>query len=165
MRHQTREIAEKLIKEYGPFEKVLDVGSLASSGGTLKDLFEKTDYKGIDMRDGENVDIVVNGHNLHDVFDDETFDLVICVDTFEHDDAFWLTLEQCKRVLKKGGILFLGVPARFHPEHNHPNDYWRFMPQSMELMLDGLEVLGIDVQKDNPEHFAEDEIYGWGKKI
>ena len=42
-------------------EKTLDIGSLGVNG-SLKDLF--TDYIGLDMREGDNVDIVANGHEL-----------------------------------------------------------------------------------------------------
>ena len=58
---------EKLLlqfaKKHGPFNKVLDVGSLDVNGSVRKIL--KGQYKeivGIDMRVGEGVDIVMNAH-------------------------------------------------------------------------------------------------------
>lgn len=163
MRHQTRDLIEKLVKDHGPFTKVLDVGSLNVNGAVV-DIFPEGSYLGVDMREGDNVDRIINGHDLMEFFDPESFDLVICVDTFEHDDKFWLTLENCRKLVKPGGYLFLGVPARNCPEHDHPGDYWRFMPQSMKLFLEGFEDQFIDIQIDDHSHIAEDEIYGWGLK-
>lgn len=55
----------------------------------------------------------------------------------------------------------LGAPSRYCPEHNHPQDYWRFMPQSVEVWFKDFK---------NTEHIIdrngefEDEIYAWGQK-
>lgn len=95
MRHQTREYLDKFLESH-KVSTVLDVGSYATENGAhVKDIFERhgVAYTGCDMREGDNVDVVVNGHELTKVFDKESFDLVTCFDTFEHDDAWWLTLE------------------------------------------------------------------------
>lgn len=164
MRHQTREFVQKFLTAHeGPFRRVLDVGSL-DVNGHIRDLFPEG-YTGIDMMDGPNVDRVINGHELMDHFPKNSFDLVMCFDTFEHDDAFWATHDEMMCVLKPGGYILIGVPGRNHPEHRHPKDYWRFMPQSFEdFFLKGLEDTHMDVQTDNPDHDYEDEIYGWGRK-
>lgn len=164
MRHQSRELLAKIIEEHGPFQKVLDVGSMEVSGGKISDLFEEVDYLGIDMREADNVDQIINGHDLMESFQPDSFDLVICFDTFEHDDKFWLTMDNIKKLVKSGGWVVIGMPSRGCPEHDHPGDYWRFMPQSANLLMEGLTDIKIDVQKDAPEHQGDDEIYTWGKK-
>lgn len=163
MRTQTREYLQKFLEEHKGIKNLLDVGSLATENGAhIRDIVEKhgIKYWGVDMRQGDNVDLVVNGHELSRKID-KGWSMVVCFDTFEHDDAFWLTLKEMKKVLKKGGWLMLGFPSRYCPEHNHPQDYWRFMPQSMELMFKGFENFQMIVDKNNE---MEDEIYGWGQK-
>jgi SAM-dependent methyltransferase len=46
-----------------------------------------------------------------DCFQDEEFDLIVCNAMLEHDPFFWRSISEMKRVLKKGGILIIGVPG------------------------------------------------------
>lgn len=164
MRHQTREFVDAFLKDHGPFERVLDVGSL-DINGNLRGYFKDSTYIGVDIQAGENVDQIVDGHALVETFGEDSFDLVLCFDTFEHDSAFWVTWEQMKRVCKPGGWLLFGAPGPHCPEHNHPNDYWRFMPQAFsEVFLAGLEDPHFEVQTDDPDHQQHDEVYGRGRK-
>ena len=153
----------RLLNRFTP-TKVLDVGS-CDINGNIRHLFnKKTEYIGVDMRRGDNVDVVINGHNLLTRFKEEEFDLVVSFDTFEHDGAFWLTLEQMKKVLKPGGWIVLGFPGRNCPEHDHLRDYWRFMPQSIDILLLGYEDVEVVAQLDDPSHEKFDEIYCMGRK-
>ena len=147
MRRQTSEYVSKFLGKH-KVEKVLEVGS-RDVNGSIRCLFEDITYLGVDMIKGPNVDIVVNGHNLRTVFDPDYFDAVFCFDTFEHDDAFWLTLEQMKAVLKPGGWLVLGFPGRNCPEHDHPHDYWRFMPQCASVMMKDMKKISTEADENN----------------
>ncbi len=160
MRGQNRTLLAKLKETHGPFKKVLEVGS-REVDGSVRDIFADSDYLGIDMIDGKGVDRVLNGHDM--AFDKE-FDLVICVDTIEHDDAFWLTVENCKKAVKKGGFLCLAAPSMHCPEHDWPGDYWRFMPQSFgKIFFKDWKDVYIEEQMDNP-NTSNDEIAGYGRK-
>lgn len=164
MRHQTPTFVRQFLEKHNPKrDNVLEVGSL-DVNGNIRDLFKDNAYVGLDMRDGANVDVVGNGHDLVARFGKNKFNLVVCVDTLEHDDAFWVTVSEMKKVLKKGGWLILGVPSRRCPLHEHPSDYWRFMSHGMEVMLDGLVDTYVEVQRDAGEDSAEDEIMGYGRK-
>ncbi len=44
-------------------------------------------------------------------WEDEYFDCVISVSMLEHDPMFWLSVEQMRRVLKKGAPMIIGVPG------------------------------------------------------
>jgi len=164
MRHQTERFVQKFIKEKSFTGNVLDVGAAYMGGARLWLLFPKGKYTGLDMAEAENVDIVMNAHSMIHKLSINSYDMVMCFDTFEHDDRFWETLEGMKFVLKPGGYMLIGVPARNCPEHRHPGDYWRFMPQCQEAFYEGFDDLYIDVQKDDPNHIADDEIYMWGRK-
>lgn len=164
MRSQTRDYLKKLLDNHPEIHTCLDVGSMEAGGGRIRDLFEGKEYLGIDMRNGDGVDRVINAHDLSLYFPEESFDLVTCFDTFEHDTAFWLTLAEMKRVVKKGGWMMIGVPSRYCPEHNHPGDYWRFMPQSMKLFFEGFTNFDMILDMDGNNANMEDEVYGWGQK-
>jgi SAM-dependent methyltransferase len=116
--------------------KVLEVGSM-NINGTIRHLFDGCEeYVGLDMRPGRGVDVVAKADNIP--YDDEHFECVICCDTLEHDDAFWESMDEMKRVLKKEGLLILSVPGIGFGVHEYPSDYWRFTPSAIEIMLKGL---------------------------
>ena len=164
MRGQTREYIEKIVKKHGPFKSVLDVGSMNVSG-VIKDLIGDADYIGLDMQEGDNVDLVANAHDLKQIFPSKKFDLVVCADTLEHDDKFWLTVEGLRYVTKRGGLMFIGVPSRRCPMHRHPFDYWRFMSDGVAEWFKGFEEIETKIDYVNlGEEQTEDEIYMWGRK-
>lgn len=105
---------------------IVEIGSL-DVNGNFRDIFTGQDYVGVDMRAGPNVDIVLNAHRLREAFKARSLDVIICCDTFEHDDAFWLTLDEIHRALRRGGYFICSVPTiAFTTFHGHPEDYWRF---------------------------------------
>lgn len=162
----TIEFIEKFKKDH-PKErgKVLDVGSFDVNGNVRHLFSDFKEYVGVDMREGKNVDVVVNGHDLIKKFGKESFDVVMCFDTLEHDDKFWLTVENMRGVLKKGGWLLLGAPSLNHPRHNHPYDYYRFFDKAFEVFLGGFVDVGITEECYNTSSSDKpDQIFGIGKK-
>ena len=103
---------------------VLDVGSL-DVNGSVRAMFTNG-YVGVDMREGKNVDHVLNAHGLSAFFDLASFDAVVCCEMLEHDDAFWVSMREMNRVLKPGGRLILTTRGLGFPLHEYPDDLWRF---------------------------------------
>lgn len=125
--------------------KVLDVGSLNINGSAKDYLLDHEKYIGIDMLPGKDVDIVMNGHDLYGEFGEDVFDIVVCMNMFEHDDKFWLTLEAINDVLKKGGYFVFASPTTNFPIHKHPKDYYRFMEDSVrEVIMEGFEIIDLE---------------------
>lgn len=52
-------------------------------------------------------------------FENDKFDAVVSFDVFEHVQNLEQTLNECYRVLKRGGMLFLVFPGYFHPFEHH----------------------------------------------
>lgn len=121
---------------------VLEVGSY-NVNGSVRDYFEAHEYLGVDMRAGRGVDLVWNAHDLDGAVGDTQYDVVLCLETLEHDDAFWVTLRQLKAHLKPGGYLIITAPSFGFPEHRYPKDYWRFGTDAFEVFFEGLEVLEV----------------------
>jgi len=164
MRSQTQELVKTFVEKHPELHDVLEVGCRPAGGSeSISGLVDNRHYVGTDMQDGPGVNVVVNGHDLSTNFGEE-FDLVMCFDTLEHDDKFWLTIEEMKKVLRPGGYLLLGVPGRYCPYHEHPHDYWRFMEDGVRSFFDGMTDVWIEVQKDQVSHEFEDEIYGYARK-
>jgi len=167
----TIDFVKKFQREHPFLGKVLDVGSL-DVNGNIRDEFQEFDYTGIDMRPGKNVDKVVNGHDLKKEFKEGEFDIVVCFDTLEHDLNFWITVENIKWVLKKGGWLLVGAPSIHHPRHNHPYDYYRFTRDSfLQYIFGDMTKVFVEEQfytaKGTPDFNEDkpDQVFGWGQKL
>jgi SAM-dependent methyltransferase len=124
------EAVKTLYPEFFQGRKVLDVGSLDINGSN-RDLFDDTcEYTGIDVAEGKNVDVVSIAHE----FDapDETYDVVISTECFEHDPFFGLTLRNIARMLKRGGLFVFTCATTGRPEHGTR----RAAPESSPLSLE-----------------------------
>ena len=102
--------------EYFVGTNVLDIGSLDINGNN-RYLFEQCDYTGIDIGEGPNVDLVIEGH-LHRTDKDNKYDVVVSTECFEHDKHWELTLNNVmKNLLNKGGLFLFSCAAPGRPEH------------------------------------------------
>lgn len=105
------------------------------------------------------------------LFEDETFDTIIMNDAMEHVDNPEKTLEECFRVLKKGGHLYINFPPYYHPYGAHLSDaigfpwvHSFFSEQTLidayrklvEDLPDGKDRLGFRISKrpDGSEYFS-----------
>jgi SAM-dependent methyltransferase len=131
--------------------KTLDVGSY-SVNGNVRNLF--SDYTGLDMREGPNVDIVASSHAMP--LSDKIFDAVVCLEMLEHDDNPFQSVSEMVRVLKPSGTLVLTACGIGFPRHDFPSDYWRFTEAGLVLLMRGL----VDVKTAADV----DHVYGTGRK-
>lgn len=111
-----------------PKISLVEIGSLAVNSSVKNNLDNKIKYIGVDICEGDNVDIVLDDPYKFP-FDDESIDAIISISTFEHTEFFWLTYLEILRVLKKDGLFFLNVPSN-SKFHRHETDNWRFYPDS-----------------------------------
>jgi SAM-dependent methyltransferase len=108
---------------------VLDAG--CGSGRTMEELVDYGDVHGIEL-DPEAAELARHrGHGEVQVgrleelpWEDETFDLIACLDVIEHTADDRVTLRELRRVTKPGGWLLVTVPAyqalwSLHDEANH----------------------------------------------
>ncbi len=92
---------------------VLDCGSLDINGNN-RYLFDNSNYMGIDIVDGKNVDIVTK---VHDFIMDFHFDCVICTEMLEHDEDFAASLNAMFNFIKPGGLLLITAAGYGREEH------------------------------------------------
>ena len=137
--------------------KILDIGSFDKNGdynyGLILDE-KKWTYHGLDLKEGNNVDIIVeNAYDWKEI-EDETYDVVISGQAFEHIEFFWLTLEQVKRVLKPEGLFCIIVPSSGQV-HRNPYDCYRFNQDGMKAMAKYINFTVLETgnnAKDGPWH-------------
>ncbi len=123
---------------------IYDIGSRAVSGknGTYYNLFDENKwvYKGVDIKAGDNVDIVVKPYEWD--IEDGVADVVVSGQCIEHVEKVWLWFEQVCRIVKPGGLICVIGPTSGR-EHRHPVDCWRVLPDGMQLLckMNGMKVL------------------------
>ena len=120
--------------------KTLEIGSMNVNGSVSHHF---SDYTGLDMRPGPNVDIVSNGHDIP--FPNEHFDLVLTLETLEHDNRFWVTLLEIWRILKPGGMAIITVPNIGFQRHDYPSDYWRFTADGLKELFTWADLTPIEI--------------------
>jgi len=136
--------------------KILDVGGKETPSGTVPGIggnyenifpgctFHVLDFKTEEEGSRDSVpDIIVNGYDWP--IDDETYDVVLCGQVFEHDKFFWLTLNNIKRVLKKDGLACIVAPST-GGVHRHPIDCYRFFEDSMTAFAEYMNMELLDVK-------------------
>jgi ubiquinone/menaquinone biosynthesis C-methylase UbiE len=109
---------------------VVDFGSY-DINGTLKPIFEKHTYIGIDMCPGPNVDIVCKNESTP--FKDESADIITSSSCFEHDEFYWITFLEMCRLIKTGGYIYIQAPSNGR-YHACPQDCWRFYADSWKSL-------------------------------
>ncbi len=67
-------------------------------------------------------------------FEDEAFEVVLCTGLLEHLEEPAEALKEMKRVLKKGGRIFIGASSAFSI-HDAPHDFFHFTPYGLEYIL------------------------------
>ena len=134
--------------------EILDVGSLDTSGNNYnyKSIFNNPNwtYTGLDFEEGKNVDIVVDDiYNWFDV-SDNSYDVVVCGQLFEHLEFFWLTMAEIERVLRPGGFCCIIAPSG-GPKHGAADTYcYSFYEDGMRALAKyvNFEILHVSTNDD-----------------
>jgi len=74
-------------------------------------------------------------------FRNAQFDFVICTQVFEYLQDPGLAVAEIKRVLRKGGVLFLSAPSVFLRDND--KECWRFLPQGLRHLLREFETVEV----------------------
>ena len=129
-----------------PNARILELGTKQSIPGRSthhKDWAPQANWTLTDLEHGGDVDVVADAHKLDQAFPASSFDAVISSATFEHLQRPWIATQAIARILKPGGLLYIGTHQSF-PLHAYPHDYWRFSTEALRTLLEdaGLETLG-----------------------
>ena len=95
--------------------KVLDVGSGDINGNNRFLFHPGSEYHGNDMFQAKNVTIVCKTSTLP--FPDESFDVIVSTECFEHDPEWDASLKKISKMLKPGGLFFFTCGGEGRGEH------------------------------------------------
>lgn len=146
--------------------KILDVGSYGING-TYREIFseqEKFTYMGLDLTPGPNVDYVPSDPYKWDELADDSFDVIISGQAFEHIEFPWLSILEMKGKLKKGGLICIIAPSR-GPEHRYPVDCWRYYPDGFRALAKWANLRVLECKTNWGKSGFDDGSDQWGDTI
>ena len=98
-------------------------------------------YTGVDVGDNPHADLKIQpGERLN--FEDNTFDFVLSSQVLEHVKDVDQYMEECRRLLKPGGVLLLSTHGTWQ-FHASPYDYNRWTCMGLQYLIErsGFEVI------------------------
>ena len=103
-------------------------------GGEYAPLFSSYAVSTFDSGEMWNPDIV--GDITKTDFKDESWDVIVCVQTIEHIPNLWDLPSEIYRILKPNGYLIIDCPWNY-PYHGEPQfgDYWRITKDGMNALF------------------------------
>jgi SAM-dependent methyltransferase len=118
--------------------RVLEIGGREHPRGRV--LGPSFDYVNLDLEQSDEHTVIGDITDCPEI-PDATYDLVLSVDVFEHIDRPWRAASEIVRILKPGGLAYTSTlfSWRYHP---CPIDYWRYTPEALAFLFDGL--IGLD---------------------
>jgi SAM-dependent methyltransferase len=117
-------------------ERVLEFGS-RNINGTARTLVPDAEYVGVDISDGDGVDIVDDAATVH--IPGKKFDVVVCAEVFEHanDKTCEAIAANAANHLRKGGVFIATMAGPGREPHSavdgaelRDGEYYRNVPES-----------------------------------
>ena len=133
---------------------ILDIGSYDASdtsynyGRFLRE--DNWKYRGMDIQEGPNVDIVVSDIYNWIEIEDSSFDVVISGQAFEHMEFFWKAIKEIERILKPGGLCCIIAPSGGPKHGDADTDCYRFYEDGMSALAKyvDFEVIHVSTNAD-----------------
>jgi len=113
-------------------KRILEVGS-CNINGSVRDIvepFKPSEYIGIDVNEGNGVDVICSAEDIQSKFDLASFDGIICTEALEHVRQWWRVIEGIRLALKPGGWALLTTRSEGFPYHPFDEDNWRYSMES-----------------------------------
>lgn len=121
--------------------KILDVGS-QDINGSYRELFKGHIYIGFDTTKGINVDI-----SSWAELKDNSFDIVISGQAFEHIEDDLKAMKEIARVLKPYSFCCIIAPS-VGPKHCQP-DYRRYQPNDLRTLAEKVGLIVLETRIDS----------------
>ncbi len=109
---------------------VIEIGSL-DINGSVRQFFNDCVYIGVDVGSGPGVDVVCLGHEYG--MPDNSFDIAISCECFEHDPHYIKTLNNMIRLVKPGGLVIFSCATTGRKEHGTTNSEPQSSPLTVNL--------------------------------
>lgn len=143
---------ESVIRAIRRPRSVCEIGS-RNVNGSVRHLFPRVSYVGIDIREGDGVDIVADGATWTS---DRCFDLVLCTETLEHATDPMALARNLVALCKRGGVILVTAAAMDREPHSaidggplqEGEPYHNLMPEELQEAFSECRAVMIDERND-----------------
>ena len=128
-------------------KQVVEIGSL-NINGTVRIFFDNCYYIGLDVAEGKDVDVVCEGQKFN--APNESFDVAISCECFEHNPEWVATFRNMYRLIRPGGMILMTCATTGRAEHGTTKTTPQDSPLTIGLGWDYYKNL---TEQDFREHF------------
>lgn len=114
-------------------EDEIDILDFGSGGSPYQFLFPNSRYHRADIPGDVSLDYIISGQNTISA-PDLSYDIVLSTQVLEHVKHPHLYLNECKRLLRPGGLLLLTTHG-FFEEHGCPYDFHRWTAEGLKTAV------------------------------
>lgn len=130
--------AEKVFKKM-KFQNILEIGSKNyGNAQPFRKILNYDEYIGVDLVEGDGVDLVVNLEDGLGPLESKKFDLIILCSIIEHSKRPWRLAENICSLISEHGMVYSSHPWVWR-YHKYPDDYFRFSPQGIKEIFHPLQ--------------------------
>lgn len=139
-----RKASNKILRQWAPTVTgdVLSIGSAKDrdgEGARYRDYFcSAQSYTTSEVAANPWCDLVLDVRKMTSIAD-ERYHGLFASGVFEHVDDIWAAIRECYRVLRREGVLLMGVPF-WQPIHRAPQDFWRFTEYGVRHLVQAFVV-------------------------
>lgn len=136
--------------------RVLEVGPGDASVRPFVERFLRPrEYIGVDIKHGKYVDLIVPAERLVKYFGPESFDVIIATELLEHVIDWRCVINNMKRVLKKGGYMYITTRSLGYPYHGYLCDLWRYELEDMVKSFSDFQIVVLKKDHEAPGVFLK----------
>lgn len=145
------------IKEFEG-RRVLEIGSKFVNGSVrpfIEMYLKPKEWVGVDIETGRFVDLVLPAEDIVKHFGEESFDVVVTPELLEHVLDWRLVINNIKKVVRKGGIVYITTRSKGFPYHSYPYDFWRYEIEDIYRIFADFDIVSIFPDCEAPGLFLK----------
>ena len=152
---KARSLSDALLKGWlaGVTGDVLSIGSANDRDGAgrpYRAYFRSAaSYTTSEVEPTPGCDLVLDVRAMPEI-PDGRYDALFVSGVLEHVDDCHGAVAECRRILKPGGLFFVGVPFQ-QRIHRAPQDFWRFTAYGLAFLLRHFDVEAVAPLGDDPK--------------
>ncbi|MEM4005257.1 MAG: methyltransferase domain-containing protein [Desulfurococcaceae archaeon] len=100
-------------------------------------------------------------------FGEESFDVIISTEVLEHVRDWRAVINNMKRALREGGVMYITTRSFGFPYHDFPYDFWRYEIEDMRKIFSDFNIMvlkkdpsmpGVFLKARKPEEFKPNDL-------